>query len=238
MRIILCGYHWAGCKALEVLSHKATDLFVYTHESPYYVPDLREACRNRGIPWTVDGISSSSLPFTPDVIASIYYRNIIDSDVLSVAGKKAFNFHPSLLPKYRGCSSLVWALINGEKYAGYTYHYLTKRIDAGDILLQKRMAIYPWDTGESLYYRVMFEAMNDLENVLELVTSENPGTPQNGEPSYYPRGCPFEGKISDDWPDEYIERFIRALIFPPLPPAQYKEQNIYNFDQYRKLLQQ
>lgn len=221
--------------ALKALRRHASDLFVYTHACPYYIPDLRNACGALGVPYSLHDISKSSLPFKPDIIASVYYRNIFSPTILDIVEGKAFNLHPSLLPQYRGCSSLSWALINGDAVTGYTYHYMNAGIDKGDILLQRSLAIYPWDTGESLYNRVMFSAMEDFENVLYLVISGYPGTPQKGQFPYYRRGCPFNGEINDEWPDEFVERFIRALIFPPLPPAHYKGRDIYDMKTYKAL---
>lgn len=235
MKVILCGYHWAGCRAMVELLDQATDLFVYTHASPPCVPDLREACRVAGAAHSLDDISQSSLPFQPDVIASVYYRNILSPGVLAQAGGRAFNLHPSLLPKYRGCSSLAWAMIHGEEYAGYTYHYIDQGIDTGDVLLQRRMPIYPWDTGFSLYYRVMFRAMEDFSGVLKMVVAGLPGRPQEGVSSYYRRGCPFDAQIQDEWSEEVISRFIRALVFPPLPPAQYRGRSIHSLAEYKTL---
>lgn len=48
-KAILCGYHWAGCKALTQLSKQFDEIFVYTHSSPHYVPDLIGLCREQNI---------------------------------------------------------------------------------------------------------------------------------------------------------------------------------------------
>ena len=50
---------------------------------------------------------------------------------------KIFNCHAGYLPSYRGRSVLNWALINGEKFYGITFHQVNSYIDQGDILLQK-----------------------------------------------------------------------------------------------------
>lgn len=81
------------------------------------------------------------MPFVPDVICSIYYRYIIGNDVIETVDGRIFNLHPALLPKYRGCSSLTWAMINGEKECGYTYHYINKTCDIGDIIFQNKITI-------------------------------------------------------------------------------------------------
>lgn len=235
MKVVLCGFHWAGCRALELLLERQHDVVVYTHPAPPYVPDLAELCRTAKVPYDLHVISSQSLQFKPDVIASIYYRRVIPPHVLDLADGRAFNLHPSLLPKYRGCSSLAWALINGENEVGYTYHYMDAEVDTGDIILQKKMPIYAGDTGLILYLRVMSKAMEDFLAVLDAVQAGTPGRPQEGTASYYARGCPMDGVIGEDWEDTKVARFIRALVFPPFPPARYRGCPVRTFGEYEKL---
>ncbi len=152
MKIILCAYHWAGCKAVQMLfEENKHELFVYTHESPYHVPDLVEFCEDKKIPYSTANISKSELPFKPDVICSIYYRYIIKQPIIEACNNKIFNLHPSLLPNYKGCSSLTWAMVNGETKTGFTFHYIDKKIDTGRILLQKEIDIEYFDNQTTLY---------------------------------------------------------------------------------------
>ena len=47
------------------------------------------------------------------------------------------NSHPSLLPLYRGVKSSVWAILNGEKYTGISYHFMNDNIDDGKLILKR-----------------------------------------------------------------------------------------------------
>ena len=114
-KVILCGYNLVGREVLKILYEKDFELFVYTHESPDFIPDLISYCEELSIPYSTDKISIKNLPFKPDIICSIYYRYIITADIIDISKGKIFNIHPSLLPKFRGCSSITWALINNEK---------------------------------------------------------------------------------------------------------------------------
>ena len=232
MKVVLCGYHWAGCHALEQLLSLASEIFVYTHDTPFHIPCLKVLCQQRNIRYSTDAIAIENLPFTPDLIVSIYYRYIIKPSVLQSCRYKAINLHPSLLPRYRGCSSLTWALINNEAEVGFSYHYIDDGIDTGNILLQRALPIYDWDTQGSLYYRVMFEALKLLTDVIRLVYSGDLGTPQLPNGDYYPRGCPFNGQIQAEWSDEKVKRFIRAMTFPPYPPARYRDQDILTYSDF------
>jgi len=238
-KIILCGYHWAGCKALKILQEEGHDIFVFTHKNQWHIPSLINYCKELKINFNTNKINIGNLPFKPDIISSIFYRYIIDENVINSCDGKIFNLHPSLLPKYRGCGSLTWAMINGEKEVGFTYHYINKDIDSGNILYQKKIAIEDFDNQFTLYYRVMFEAMKSYRDVLKMVFQNKHGYPQKkelGTNSYYKRGAPFEGNINQNWDYKKTERFIRAMIHPPLPPANFKGNEIKTFDEYLKIM--
>lgn len=234
MKIILCGYHWAGCKALELLLEEDNEIFVFTHSMDKSVCDLEGLCIKKGIAYSLDKICVENMPFIPDVICSIYYRYIISKDVISLVSGKIFNLHPALLPKYRGCSSLTWAMINGEKECGYTYHYIDENCDTGNIILQKSLKIEEFDTQLTLYNRVMFEALKDFKDAFNKVVNGYPGNIQSGKPSYYKRGCPLDGKLDALMNETEAERFIRAMIYPPYPPAKYEGMEIFTIQEYKK----
>lgn len=229
MRVILCGYHWTGCKALELLLEEGHDVFVYTHETENCVADLEGLCIRKGVPYSLNKITSDNLPFIPDMICSIYYRWIIKKDVIEIVKGRIFNLHPALLPKYRGCSSLTWAMINGEKECGFTYHYIDEGCDTGNIIIQKSIKIEDFDTQLTLYNRVMFESMNCFLEAVNMVAAGFVGIRQSGIATEYRRGCPLEGKIDDSMNDEMKERFVRAMCYPPYPAAQYNNQEIRTF---------
>lgn len=226
MRIILCGYHWTGCKALELLLQEGHEVFVYTHKTENYTADLEGLCIKKKIAYSLEKIEVSNMPFIPDMICSIYYRWIIKQDVIDAVDRKIFNLHPALLPKYRGCSSLTWAMINGEDKCGFTYHYIDAGCDTGNIIIQKTIKIEDFDTQLTLYNRVMFESMEYFLEAVHLVEKEYEGEKQEGTATLYKRGCPFEGKIDDSMDNEMKERFIRAMCYPPYPAAHYHNQEV------------
>lgn len=230
MNIILCGYHWSGCKALELLVKQGHHIFVFTHKNPYHVPSLTEYCQKINIQYSLENISKVELPFKPDIICSVYYRYLIRKNVIEACNNKIFNLHPSFLPKYRGCSSLTWAMINGEKEVGFTYHYIDESCDSGNIIFQKLLIIEEWDTQETIYTRVMFESMKYFEYSLELVNNEYSGIPQEGEATYFARGCPYGGQIDPEWNIQLKERFIRAMIYPPYPVAKLHEKEVFDLN--------
>jgi methionyl-tRNA formyltransferase len=79
---------------------------------------------------SVDSIAHLS-DLKPDYIIVASFDQIVKDAVIKLANFGIINFHPSLLPKYRGPNPISWVLINGEKKTGLTIHKLTKGIDSG-----------------------------------------------------------------------------------------------------------
>jgi methionyl-tRNA formyltransferase len=239
LNVILCGFQWSGCKALNELikNKKINKIFVYTHKAPHYFSDLVNLCHKNNISFTTEKISLENLKFKPDLILSISYRYKIPSNVIMLSKNKAINLHPSILPNYKGCSSVTWAMINKEKYTGYTYHFMNDKYDCGNIILQKKIPIEEFDLQHTLYYRVMFESLKSLNKAINLVLSGYKGKKQNNKMgNYYSRTVPYDGRIKANWTESFVENYIRSMIFPPLKPAKFKGIEIYNLNDFKKVI--
>ena len=71
--------------------------------------------------------------FCPDIVISFSNPFIISEKVLSLK-TKFINFHPGILPNYKGSLSTVYSLINQEMFVGGTWHYIDKDVDTGNII--------------------------------------------------------------------------------------------------------
>ena len=97
----------------------------------------------------------------PDVMVVAAYGLIVPAEILAVPAKGCLNVHPSLLPKYRGPSPVVEALLHGEKVTGITIMLLDEGMDTGPIVAQEMCSVLDEDTSESLTTR-MFEQGAEL----------------------------------------------------------------------------
>lgn len=70
----------------------------------------------------------------PDICAVVAYGRILPQSVLDIPGYGCINIHASLLPSYRGSAPYQWAVLDGCAETGVTAMYLTKEMDAGDII--------------------------------------------------------------------------------------------------------
>jgi len=107
--------------------------------------------------------------FKPDIIISFGCPQVFKKEILSLPPLGCINVHGSLLPKYRGKNIGFWILLNQEKETGVTVHYINEKIDAGEIILQKRIKVHPQETVDSLYKKIVPEEGQALIEALELI---------------------------------------------------------------------
>ena len=83
------------------------------------------------------------------------YMRILSSQFIKKFGRPILNIHPSLLPKYKGLDTHKKVLKSKDKFTGATVHLVNSKLDAGKIILQKKVRIYKKDTEKSLSKRVL-----------------------------------------------------------------------------------
>jgi len=224
MKVVLAAYGVPGIFAIETLfsmGFSPDQIGLLTHQ-----PDLRNnslwkfAEAHQLVVKYFSASSEAALKWIknqrPDILFSLHYREHVPKRILEIPKFGCVNLHPSLLPNYRGCFSIPWAIINGERELGFTYHYMVEKFDEGNIIYQKSIPILESDTAFSLFHKLIIDGMNVFDTILhEVCEKENPGYRQPLGGSYYPRKLPFGGVINQLWNDDQIERFIRAMYFPP-----------------------
>ena len=118
----------------------------------------------------------------------ISYSNI---HKIKISDNTSFiNFHPGILPKYKGSLSTVHSLINGEKYVGGTWHYMINKIDCGNILHKFKIKIKDNDSSFSLNHKIFNESINCLEEVLNKVKLKDQGKKQTSKGNFYYNNFP------------------------------------------------
>ncbi|MGA2214253.1 MAG: methionyl-tRNA formyltransferase [Bryobacteraceae bacterium] len=129
-------------------------------------------------------------------------------------------YHPSLLPKYRGPSSINWPIIKGDTETGLTIFRPSDGLDEGLVVLQKKTPIGPDDTLGSVYFDRLFPmgvaAM--LEAADLVLAGKHTETAQNEAEASYEGWCrSAEAKI--DWakPIDQVYNLIRGCN--PAPGA-------------------
>ena len=83
------------------------------------------------------------------------FMKILSKNFIKNFKGKILNIHPSLLPEYKGLNTHKRVLLNSEKYSGCTVHFVNSRLDAGKIILQKKVKIRKSETAKSLAKKIL-----------------------------------------------------------------------------------
>jgi len=154
---------------------------------------------------------------SPDLILVISYGHILREELLLIPQLECINLHPSLLPKYRGAAPINWAIIKGENETGVTTMFMTKRMDAGDIIEQRHVGIEKDEIASELETKLAEEGSKLLLSTLDLVEKgKEKRTPQNESGATYAPKLDLE-MCRIDWRQdaESISNLIRGLAYTP-----------------------
>lgn len=153
----------------------------------------------------------------PALLFSINNFDILRSALLAIPKQGAINFHNGPLPDYRGVNIPSWAIINGEREHGVTWHMVERGIDTGAVVARACFPVGEDDTAISLTFKCIVEGTklfpivldNAASDVIETIRSEGSGR------YYSKKDIPNGGYVDLRWPFERISRFMRGLDFRP-----------------------
>jgi methionyl-tRNA formyltransferase len=156
----------------------------------------------------------------PDLQVMAFVTLFVPEEFLNIPSKGSIQYHPSLLPAYRGPSAINWPIIKGEKETGLSIFWPDNGLDTGDVLLQKKTPISASDTLGTVYFDRLFpmgvEAM--LESVDLVKAGKAPRIKQDESKATYEGRCgPDNARIDWGKPWEQIDRLIRGCN--PAPGA-------------------
>lgn len=151
-----------------------------------------------------------------DVLFSINYLFIVDENIIKIPRLYALNIHGSLLPKYRGRTPHVWAIINGESITGITIHKIEKGVDTGDILLQKEIEITEDDTGAIILERfAKWYPILINQSIAYIQNNQVDFKVQDvSKATYFGKRTPKDGRINWNWDKHRIRNWVRAQAAP------------------------
>jgi methionyl-tRNA formyltransferase len=148
-----------------------------------------------------------------DLCVMAFVTDIVPEAILEAPARGTIQYHPSLLPRHRGPSSMNWPIIQGETRTGLTIFWPDKGLDTGPVLLQKEVEITPEDTLGSLYFDKLFPAGVDamVEAVQMVANGTAPRIVQDESQATYEGWCREDDLvISWDRPVAEIYNLIRA----------------------------
>ncbi|OGC74927.1 MAG: methionyl-tRNA formyltransferase [candidate division Zixibacteria bacterium RBG_16_40_9] len=166
----------------------------------------------------------------PDVIVVVAF-NILPEEVFSVPPLGTVNLHPSLLPKYRGAAPMQWAIINGDEETGVTTFLIEKKIDAGQIIMQRRVKILPEESYGELSERLSKIGAEVLLESLKLIQQSNfkPLPQADSISSKAPKIKKEDCRINWSKSAQNIKNLVRGLSPEPGAFTTYKDKMVKIF---------
>ena len=160
---------------------------------------------------------------------SLEYEKILNIKKFNT--KNLFNFHFSLLPKYRGCHTNYFQIKNGEKVSGVTLHKIDRGIDTGDIIDSLKFKISKNSTAYENYNKLLNKSVLLFKkNIRRILNGDYRIKKQNQK-----KGSYFSRESVDYKSLIYFKEIknnltthnqIRSLIFEPFQLPIYNDKKI------------
>jgi methionyl-tRNA formyltransferase len=232
MRIVVHGQQAFGKSVLEALLERGENVIaVYCAPEPAQgggrIDPLKETAQARGLPVYQPRsfrkgpeVGEEFARLQADLCVMAYVTLIVPEEILNLPARGTIQYHPSLLPRHRGPSSINWPIIMGETRTGLTIFWPDNGLDTGPILLQKEVEIRDTDTLGSLYFDRLYPM--GVAALLEAVDLVRAGTAprivQDESQATYEGWCKKE-HVQVDWqkPLQEIWNLIRGA--DPQPGA-------------------
>ena len=206
-----CGFEIAG-----VLSNPPTAKG--RHKTPTPTPVAALAEENNIPVFTPEHLDSAAreqiAPLNADLLVVFAYGHIFGPKFMALFPMGGINLHPSLLPKYRGCTPVPAAILNRDEKTAATIQYVSPKMDEGNILAQQFIDLDGTETGESLLLK---SAEIGAELFCNLLSKNHlpEGKPQTGEASYTSIITKEDARINWQESAEVIQAKIRAYSPDP-----------------------
>lgn len=249
MRIALASNGRMGLGLLRALRRSRHPVVALVRDGRRLNGPLRWVDHAAGVlsgPWAVEGRAfAAGIPsvwlrdqteaeaarlarFRPDLLLVGNFGLILRGPVLAVPRVGSVNAHWSLLPHHRGPNPSTSVLLAGEQETGLTFHVVTERIDAGDILDQTAFRIGSTDTATTLYNRACEAAERRVVELVDRIEQHGlVGTPQDlTAGSYFKRVTPERACLDFTRDAEHLDRMVRALV-EPMPRFVSRGREVY-----------
>jgi methionyl-tRNA formyltransferase len=242
MKIAIIGQQDFGKSVLEAFLARQDQVagVFCAPEKPGARPDaLRVAAQEKGVPvfqfQSLKGDEAKAALKKLDVELGImaFVLQFAPQDFVSVPKYGTLQYHPSLLPKYRGPSSINWPIIRGDAKTGLTIFRPNDGLDEGPVVLQKETPISPDDTLGTVYFDRLFpmgvKAM--LEAADLVVSSKNQEVVQDESQATYEGWC-RKGEARIHWANhvDFVYNLIRGCNPAPGAWTRLQGQDLQIFD--------
>ncbi len=214
------------CLDLMKVNQRSEVLLVIADPKDIALMFLRQYCKRQGLRLEIStNINSEDIvaevkKINPDIILNINSFQIIRDELIAIPSDGIINFHNSPLPMYRGVNVCSWAIMNGEKKYGVTWHCVERSIDSGDIVAQKLFKLSETETASSLILKCIDEGVRLFGEFFPLLIEGKLARVRQDSrlaSHYKKKDVPNDGLVDYNWSFERLDCFVRGLNFKPIP---------------------
>jgi len=245
MRVVVHGQQAFGRSVLEALLERGENVVaVYCAPEPAQgggrIDPLKEAALARNLPvhqprsFRKDPeVREEFAALKSDLCVMAYVTLIVPEEILNLPTHGTIQYHPSLLPRHRGPSSINWPIMQGETRTGLTIFWPDHGLDTGPVLLQKEVEIRDIDTLGTLYFDRLYPmgVAALLEGVDLVRAGKAPRIAQDESQATYEGWCKKED-VEVDWrkPLQQIWNLVRGADPQPGAWTTYEGVTVQLFD--------
>jgi phosphoribosylglycinamide formyltransferase-1 len=189
-RLVAVASDRMRCNALRIAEQAGLECIV---QNP------RDYLTREGYDQTLIGLSMER---KPDLLVCAGFMRVLSAGSVQLARGRMINIHPSLLPKHPGLKTHERALEAGDREHGASVHQVVPEVDAGPVIAQARVPVFPGDTVEALASRVL---LREHPLLVASVREFAEGRLTAGPTGVAWRGIPLHSPLSLDDQDRFPE---------------------------------
>ncbi|KAL0867641.1 hypothetical protein ABMA27_008396 [Loxostege sticticalis] len=232
LRVAIIGQSTFAAEVFKLLvkdGHEIAGVFTVLDKGNREDPLATTAAQN-GVPvykyksWRVKGkiipeVYEEYKSINADINVLPFCTQFIPMEVITYPKYESICYHPSILPRHRGASSINWTLIEGDTTCGLSIFWADDGLDTGPVLMQKVFPVTIDDTVDSIYNKYLYpEGIKALAESVNMVANGTaPKIKQTEEGATYDPALfkPETHRIDFSKGGVALHNFIRGLDSSP-----------------------
>lgn len=219
--VVVIGSGDIACKCIKILADHHDNVVCIEHEKGY-LSMMKSICQKYNCRYKAITEQEQLLEYfnkitVKTLIVSANNNYIFPEAVLDKQNLSVINFHNALLPHHGGRNAPTWAIFQMDETTGITWHEVTPKVDAGDIIIQRGIVIAQDMTALELARKCMEVGAEAFQEIIPKLLAENYTArvqlPAKEMGFHYSGDIPNAGIMDISWSTERISAFLRSLDY-------------------------
>lgn len=246
--ILIVGSGKFALSCAQISKDNCKNVKVFEYMANEKISVLEELCIKKNIEYhKVENDSLYEYVKTTNdkiLLVSAFNTYIFDERFFELDNLLMINYHPALLPFHPGRNSEAWAIYEQDEKTGITWHLVRKRVDSGEILIQKEIELDTSYTSLKLMMEQNRKGIEAYKEICPLLMQEKmTAYKQDNQKTKYHKSkdIPNGGYLDMSWNQEKKYAFLRAMDYGKLnllgEPRMLESGKEYRWDSYEYILE-